>query len=469
MITCAMISLGCPKNLVDSEQMLGLLERLSMKVIPEVEQANVVIINTCGFLSASREESLANIRAMEILRTDKNHPMKALIVTGCLVSRDREMLAEACPGVDAFLDVFSREEIGRIVQNILDEGGGNAANTENEKHDLPLFLGEPGGVARDEHRHALLPPHVAYLKIAEGCNRRCSFCTIPLIRGPYVSKPPAEVLAEAARLADSGVKELIIIAQDTTCYGRDLRNADGTPAGATLSLLLAQIAEIPGIRWIRVMYLYPQNFGDDLIETFATVPKILPYIDIPLQHINDSVLTSMRRATTRAATVELLEKLYARIPNLAVRTAFIVGYPGETQAEFDELLAFIRKRKFQRMGVFQYSAEEGTPAGEMPYQVPEKTARKRLEAVMKAQQAISAAWLRGLRGRKMEIILDVSAETATPVGAGTWIGRSIYDAPEIDGCVYVRGENLHAGDIVLCEIVDSDEYDLVAVAAENEK
>lgn len=453
MTTCAMISLGCPKNLVDGEQMLGLLEQHRLKIIPDVERAEVVIINTCGFLNASREESLANIRMMEELRTEPSHPLKALLVTGCLVSRDREALVAACPGVDAFLDIYSREEIGRVAQNILN---GNAVKTGNE---LPLYLGQPGCVPRDEHRYALLPPHVAYLKIAEGCNRRCAFCTIPLIRGPYISKPPEEILAEARRLADSGVKELIIIAQDTTLYGRDLENPD-----ATLAKLLSQLAEIPEIRWIRVMYLYPQSFGDDLVEAFATVPKILPYIDIPLQHINDRVLTSMRRAATRSMTVELLEKLVSRIPGLAVRTAFIVGYPGETQAEFDELLAFIRKRKFQRLGVFEYSAEEGTPAAAMPQQVPEKTKRKRLEAVMKAQQRISAEWLRSLRGQKIEVILDLAAESATPAGKGTWIGRSVYDAPEVDGCVYVTGENLRVGDIITCEIIDSDEYDLYAAA-----
>lgn len=447
MITCAMISLGCPKNLVDGEQILGLLNQNEIQITPDPERADVVIINTCGFLAASREESLANIHALEAWRADPEHPLRALIVTGCLVSRDQESLVAECPGVDAFFDVFSREKIADEIQKIL-------AETKSESK---FFRGESGRVMPDTHRFPLLPPHVAYLKIAEGCDRRCAFCTIPLIRGPYVSKPPEEVLAEARKLAETGVKELIIVAQDTTAYGTDLKNPD-----ATLARLLERLSEIPGIRWLRVMYLYPQNFGEDLIEAFRTLPKVLPYIDIPLQHINDRVLRTMRRTATRTTTLELLEKLYARIPNLAVRTAFIVGFPGETQAEFDELLAFIRKRKFQRLGVFEFSAEQGTPAAEMTPQVPQKIVRKRMEVVMKAQQAISADWLRSLVGQKIEVILD----TAVPMAENVWIGRSIYDAPEIDGCVYVTGESLRVGEIVTCEIVGSQEYDLLAVPVE---
>ncbi|MDO4550312.1 MAG: 30S ribosomal protein S12 methylthiotransferase RimO [Planctomycetia bacterium] len=459
MIQCAIISLGCPKNLVDSEQMLGLLKKNGIQITQNIENADVVIINTCGFLSASREESLANIHTLEMWRRDPSHPLRALIVAGCLVSRDREALVDACPDVDVFLDVFSREEIFNVLQTILSKDVSDVPS----QNFLPLFSGVPGHVAADTHRHPLLPPHVAYLKIAEGCNRRCAFCAIPLIRGPYVSKPLPEIISEAKNLAASGVKEIILIAQDTTVYGKDLKTPDGSPQNTTLAQLLAALSEIDAIRWIRVMYLYPQNFGDDLIDAFASLPKVLPYIDIPLQHINDRVLKDMCRNTTRAATLELLEKLYARIPHLAVRTAFIVGFPGETQAEYNELLAFIRKQKFQRLGVFEFSPEEGTAAAEMPRSVPEKTIKKRAETIMKVQRDISAAWLRSLIGKKMDILLDVAAENASPVGQNTFIGRSIYDAPEIDGCVYVTGENLHVGDIISCEIIDSYEYDLIAV------
>ncbi|MDO4574529.1 MAG: 30S ribosomal protein S12 methylthiotransferase RimO [Planctomycetia bacterium] len=439
MKTCAIISLGCPKNLVDSEQMLGQLARQDFQVVLEPEDADIVIINTCGFLAASREEGLENIHAMERLRRNPNERLACLIVAGCLVSRDKESLVAQCPDVDAFLDVFSRDEVQNAVRQTLD-------GTLEKR----LFLGTTEEIAKDDTRFPLLPAHVAYLKIAEGCNRRCAFCAIPNIRGRYSSKPMDLLLAEAKALAQNGVRELVLIAQDTSRYGSDLDDPH-----ATLANLLKALSQIDGILWIRVLYLYPQNFGDDLIDALAETPKVVPYIDMPLQHINNRILKSMRRAVTREKTLELLEKLRTRLPQLAIRTAFIVGYPGETQAEFDELLAFIRKQRFPRLGVFQYSPEEGTPAAEMERQVPEKISRKRAEAVMKLQKQISSEWVRSLVGTVQEVLVDAQLED------GRWMGRTMFDAPDIDGHVFFTADNIMPGQRVLCEITGGDAYDLI--------
>ncbi len=481
MLTCAIISLGCPKNLVDSEQMLGLLEQSALQPIYDVEDADVVIINTCGFLAASREEGMENIHEMEELRLDPASPLRCLIVAGCLVTRDKEELVENCPGVDAFLDVFSRDSVLEAVAKIFPdearEKAKNAENTENtENIQLPIYAKtEPlcetyyertPGIASDPYRFPLLPSHIAYLKIAEGCNRRCAFCAIPNIRGKFTSKPMTEIVAEARKLAENGVKELILIAQDTSFYGMDLRNADGTPTEDTLANLLRLLNDVEGIHWIRVLYLYPQNFGEDLISALAEVPKVVPYVDMPLQHINDRVLKNMRRAAGREDTLTLLARLRERIPNLAIRTAFIAGFPGETKAEFEELLAFLRKQRFEHVAVFQFSPEEGTPAAEMAQQVPEKVSLKRTNDLILTQKRISAEWTKKLISQTLEILID--AETSEP---GLWVGHGQFGAPEIDGNIYVSAgkeddencKELEVGAFYMCEIVGCDEYDLFAV------
>lgn len=490
MLTCAIISLGCPKNLVDSEQMLGLLQTHSFEPSYEVENADVVIINTCGFLAASREEGMQNIREMEALRRSPNAPLRCLIVTGCLVTRDRENLVQNCTDVDAFLDVFSRDNVLDAVKCVFPEEisdkktSKKQTDTSDEKTlpppsdrkkcakiKLPLYeKSEPAketyyeqhpGIARDEYRFPLLPPHIAYLKIAEGCNRRCAFCAIPNIRGKFTSKPMSEIVEEAKKLASNGVKELILIAQDTSYYGLDLRNPDGTHTEDNLANLLRLLNDVDGIRWIRVMYLYPQNFEEDLIAAFAETPKVVPYVDIPLQHINDRVLKAMRRAAGREATLKLLARLRERIPNLAIRTAFIAGFPGETKPEFEELLAFLRKQKFEHVAVFQFSPEEGTPAAEMEGQVPEKVSLKRTNELINVQKKISAEWTRRQVGTTLEVLLDMESEEP-----GTYIGHTKFGAPDIDGSVFISAEEekpLEVGAIYECEIVDCDEYDLIAV------
>jgi len=472
MPTCAIISLGCPKNLVDSEQMLGLLQVNGLEPVYDVEDADVVIINTCGFLAASRDEAMENIQEMEDLRLDPDENLKCLIVAGCLVTRDKESLVAACPGVDAFLDVFSRDCVLEAVQKTLGSreasGKQNVSETQPEEDsNQPLtFYDQVAGIASDPHRFPLLPPHVAYLKIAEGCNRRCAFCAIPNIRGKFSSKPMSEIVEEARKLAKNGVKELILIAQETSLYGIDLKNPDGSPSENNLANLLRLLNDVEGIHWIRIQYLYPQNFSEDLIDAMATTPKVVPYADIPLQHINDRVLKSMRRAAGRDETIALLVRMRERIPNLAIRTAFIAGFPGETKAEFDELLAFVRKQKFEHVAVFQFSPEPGTPAAEMPNQVPEKTALKRTNDLIQTQKRISAEFQRKQIGRTVEVLIDMES----PEEEGVWLGHTAFGAPEIDGVVYVSLENeedepLKVGEFYQCEIVDCDEYDLFAVLA----
>lgn len=508
MFKCAVISLGCPKNLVDSEQMLGLLQRHSVQPCLEVKDADIVIVNTCGFLAASRDEAMENIREMEALRMDPNSPLRCLIVAGCLVTRDKEKLIASCPQADAFLDVFSRdsvlEAVGKIFPEIINSGATEQSERDgasdhvvsdriekservvekdalevddlsglnSTEYSLPIFeKSEPRGesyrekqpgIASDPNRFPLLPSHIAYLKIAEGCDRRCAFCAIPNIRGSFRSKPMTEVLEEARRLASQGVKELILIAQETSRYGIDLRNPDGTRTKDSLANLLRLLNEVEGVRWIRVQYLYPQDFSEELVTAFAETPKVVPYVDMPLQHINDRVLRAMRRSAGREETIALLARLRERIPGLVIRTAFIAGFPGETKAEFEELLAFLRKQKFEHVAVFQFSPEEGTPAAEMEKQIPEKVSLKRTNELILTQKRISAEWTRKQVGKTMEVLIDAKTDEE-----GVFLGHSPFGAPDIDGVVYVSADEefedaLEIGEFYLCEIVDCDEYDLFA-------
>ena len=469
--------------------MLGLLQQNAFSPCYDVEDADVVIINTCGFLAASREEGMENIQEMEALRREPTSRLRCLIVAGCLVTRDRENLVRNCPDVDAFLDVFSRDSVLEAVRKVFPDAeksgveskkdagesrqGKQVGTVARDAFSLPIFektlpfqetyYDQLPGIASDPNRFPLLPPHIAYLKIAEGCNRRCAFCAIPNIRGRFTSKPMTEIVAEAQKLAESGVKELILIAQDTSYYGLDLRNPDGTHTNDSLANLLRLLNDVEGIHWIRVLYLYPQNFGEDLIEALASTPKVVPYVDMPLQHINDRVLHSMRRAAGREETLALLTRLRERIPNLTIRTAFIAGFPGETKAEFEELLAFLRKQKFEHVAVFQFSPEDGTTAAEMKQQVPEKVSLKRTNELITVQKRISAEWAGKLVGKTVEVLIDAELEEE-----GTYVGHAAFGAPDIDGTIYVSveeeaAEALEVGTFYLCEVVDCNEYDLFAV------
>ena len=440
--TFAFVSLGCPKNLVDSEKMLGLLQRDGYQMVDNPEGADLVVVNTCGFIERAREESLSTIR--EMLKHKEQGKTRGVIVAGCLAERQKELLLETHPEIDHLVGVFGRDEITEVADRLL--GGLNEQRL--------VFRPAPIQALSDRQRFRVTPRHFAYLKISEGCDRLCTFCAIPKMRGKHASKPIEEVVAEAKELAADGVKELVIVAQDTTYYGMDLY---GRPR---LTDLLAELEKVEGIRWIRLMYLYPMYFGDDLIAQIAGSKKILPYLDMPLQHINDVMLKRMQRKVQRSETESLLLKLRSAIPNLTLRTTFITGFPGETDAQFEELVDFVQTQRFERLGVFTYSLEPDTPAAKLPDHLPEEIKQARRERLMGVQQQIAFAWCDSRIGSQMDVILDAPV----PNEKNAWMGRGACDAPDVDACVYVTGANLTAGEIVPCEIVAVHGYDLVAAA-----
>jgi len=429
--TVALVSLGCPKNLVDSEKILAQLAEAGYVVAAPMDDADVIVINTCGFLSAARDESLDVIgEALEHKRTGRT---ERVVVAGCLVNRDGRRLYDLAPGIDAIVGVNNRDDIVAAVRG----------RCRVSKVD-PCC----GGIAGDAGRFRLTPRHTAYLRIAEGCSQRCTFCTIPAIRGPFRSRPPEQVLAEAAELVADGTVELNIIAQDTTGYGRDL-GPRTRPAR-----LLRRLDRLDGVRWIRLMYAYPKRFTDSLIAAIAQCEHVVPYVDIPLQHISDPILRRMGRGITRATTERLLRKIRDRIPDVVIRTALIVGFPGETDRHFEELLHFVREFRFGALGVFPFSPEEGTPAADLPNAVPPEIRRQRAETIMLAQQEIVFAANRGMIGRRIEVLVDGKD------ARGGCVGRYYGQAPEIDGICRLD-EDRPAGSFVRGTVVDSDAYDLL--------
>jgi ribosomal protein S12 methylthiotransferase len=442
--TFAFVSLGCPKNLVDSERMLGKLAQDGYAPVPDADGADVVVINTCGFIEPARQESLSVIR--EMLSLKEQGRVGAVVVAGCLAERKKDELLQEVPGVDHIVGVFGREEITQVVERSL------ARNTANLEEQRSLFRPAPVRALEDTARLRITPRHFAYLKISEGCDRLCTFCAIPGMRGKHVTKPIEEVVREARELAADGVRELIIVAQDTTYYGMDLYGR------VRLAELLRELERIDGLEWVRILYAYPIHFTDELIDTLAGSRKILPYLDMPLQHINDRMLRRMQRRVNRAATEELLRRLRGAIPNLALRTTFIVGFPGETEAEFEELLEFVRATRFERLGVFPYSFEPGTPATRLDDHLPEEVKQERRNRVMEAQQEVAFRWSQAQVGKELEVIVDgPDAEMPNHV-----LARSYADAPDIDGVVRVKGKGLHAGDLVRVKITAADGYDLAA-------
>jgi ribosomal protein S12 methylthiotransferase len=440
--TYAFVSLGCPKNLIDSERMLGLLQLDGYKLVPEPAGADFVIVNTCGFIERARQESLSTIH--EMLDLKRQGRTRGVIVSGCLAEREKAALLESHPEIDHLVGVFGREEVTRVADRLVGQ-------LEEQR---TVFHPAPSRPLSDRSRLRITPRHFAFLKISEGCDRLCTFCAIPKMRGKHATKPIEEVLAEARELVADGVRELNIVAQDTTYYGMDLYGRPRLPE------LLRELNQIEGLDWIRLLYLYPMYFGDELIDSIAASEKILPYLDIPLQHINDTMLRRMQRRVTRAQTEELLAKLRGRIPNLVLRTTFITGFPGETDEQFNELIEFVRVQKFERVGVFTYSFESDTPAARLPEHLPEEVKESRREQLMQAQQEIAFEWNAAQVGKRWDVLLD----RPVPNEKGAWIGRAFADAPDIDGAVFVTGRKLKAGQIVPCEIVATSEYDLVAVA-----
>jgi len=441
--TFALVSLGCPKNLVDSERMAGLLRLDGYELSPQAEGADFALVNTCGFIAAARDESCGVIEEMIALKNAGQ--LGGIIVAGCLAERDRDELLARFPGVDQVVGVFARDEIAMAAHRLL------AADRRPGAIFRPA--GEPPPADIDRLRLTL--PHLAFLKIAEGCSRLCSFCTIPAMRGPYVSKPIEQVVAEAEALAADGVRELIVVAQDTSAYGLDLY---GRPR---LAELLGRLSEVEGPAWIRLMYLHPMHITEELIDVFSSGGKILPYLDLPLQHINDGILKRMRRQVNRAQTERLLARLRERIEGLVLRTTFIAGFPGETRRQFGELLEFVRRQRFERLGAFAYCDEPGTAAAELDGKLSEAEKTARRDRLLAAQQEIAFAWSDAQVGRTLEVLIDRDI----PGEENAYVGRSRADAPEIDGAVYVTGEDLSPGRIVPCEIVAAQGYDLIAVAA----
>ncbi len=442
--TFAFVSLGCPKNLVDSERMLGKLAQDGYTLTPDADGADVVVINTCGFIEPARQESLGVIR--EMLTLKEQGRVGAVVVAGCLAERKKDDLLNEVPGVDHIVGVFGREEIAQVLDRTLYQ--------QRRDEQRSLFRPAPVRALEDTARLRITPRHYAYLKISEGCDRLCTFCAIPGMRGKHVTKPMEQVLAEARELAADGVRELIVVAQDTTYYGLDLYGR------VRLAELLRQLNAVEGLEWIRILYAYPIHFTDELIETLAETPKVLPYLDMPLQHINDRVLRRMQRRVNRAETEDLLARLRAAVPGLALRTTFITGFPGETEAEFEELCEFVRTLRFERVGVFPYSLEPGTPAARLPDHVPEEVKQQRRDRLMEIQQELAFAWTRQRIGEELEVIVD----GPDPEVPGHVLARSQADAPDIDGVVRLKGKGLHAGDLVRARVTGADGYDLAARA-----
>jgi len=422
--------------------MLGKLAQEGYALVPDADGADVVVVNTCGFIEPARQESLSVIREMLALKEDGL--VGSVVVAGCLAERKKDELLQEVPGVDHIVGVFGREEIGQVVARTL------AARNEQRS----LFRPAPVRAQEDTARLRITPRHYAYLKISEGCDRLCTFCAIPGMRGKHVTKPIEEVLREARELVDDGVRELILVAQDTTYYGMDLYGR------VRLAELLRELDRLEGLDWIRILYAYPIHFTDELIETLAGADKILPYLDLPLQHINDRVLRRMQRRVNRAGTEELLARLRRAIPDLAMRTTFIVGFPGETEAEFEELLSFVQENRFERVGVFPYSYEPDTPATRLDGHLPEEVKASRRERLMAAQQAVAFTWSQEQVGKELDVLID----GPDPEMPSHVLGRSYADAPDIDGVVRVKGKGLHAGDLVRVKVTAADGYDLAARA-----
>ncbi len=429
--TLNIVTLGCSKNLVDSEHLAARCKAAGCDVMFDSNStdAQVVVINTCGFIGDAKQESIDTI--LEFAAAKTRGEIDRLYVIGCLSERYADQLKAEIPEVDGFFGARGMEEITAEVATATADWA-----TQN---------------AKSPKRILSTPPHYAYLKISEGCDRRCGFCAIPLIRGPHISVPMEELIAETKELAAQGVKELIVIAQDTTYYGLDLYGE------RRLAELLQRLAAIEGIEWIRLHYAYPAGFPQDVVDVMRTEPKICKYIDIPLQHISDSQLRSMKRGLGAAGTRELVAKLRAEIPGLALRTTMLTGYPGETEEDFEELLAFVREVRFERLGVFPYSAEEGTYSGDkLEDDVPEEAKLSRVERLMEAQAEISAS-LNALRvGKTERVIVDRQ-------DGEYWICRSQWDSPEVDTEILVETqESLVPGSFIDVKITGSAEYDLMA-------
>ncbi len=437
------ISLGCPKNLVDSEIMAGTLIKDGYDVVGDAEGADTVVVNTCGFVEDSKKESVQRILDMAQLKQDGK--IKKIVVAGCLTQRYKNDLVEGLPEADLFVGSGEFQNIAKILKK--HEQGDKGKTFFN----LPTYLQE-----ESTPRVNSQPKHRAYLKISEGCMKRCAFCAIPLIRGNLQSRHIKNIVNEAKLLAASGVEELIIISHDFTDYGWDLRRKDAEAKENPVELL-RELATVDGIRWIRLLYLYPDGITDEMIELIKTNPKFVRYFDMPLQHINNDVLKSMNRKMTKEEIVSVLTKIRTEIPDAVIRTQFIVGFPGETAEQFEDLLKFVAEQKFDRVGCFKYSPEENTPGGKMANQVEEKIKDFRHDALMEIQQNISREKHKAFIGKTLEVVVEGHSEETELLLQG----RMSQQAPEIDGVVLINDGQAKIGQFVKVRITDSMEYDLI--------
>jgi ribosomal protein S12 methylthiotransferase len=444
-----LIALGCAKNRVDGEVMLGLLQRAGYEVTADPAQADTLIIHTCGFIDAAKEESIDTILEAAAWRK----PGKRLVVTGCLAQRYAPDLLKEIPEIDALMGTADLHRIVDVCETLSAAPAAPAARRAPRRRPAePLvWLGEPPYLYdADTPRLLSTPSHYAYLKVAEGCSYRCSFCSIPAMRGDQRSRSIESLVQEAHKLAAQGVKELILISQNTTAYGRDLYGRPSLPA------LLQALARVDGIEWIRFLYAYPADVRDDVIAAIAAEPKVCKYLDMPLQHCEARLLKAMNRGGSRPELEALIAKLRARIPGLTLRTTFIVGFPGETAEEFRQLEAFVEWARFERMGVFTYSREENTPAASLPHHIPTRIKERRRHRLMERQRAISWAHHQALVGQRLRVLIDGSSEEEQ-----MWEGRYEGQAPEIDGVVYVQGADLTPGQFTMVEVTEATEYDVI--------
>lgn len=436
----SLVSLGCDKNLVDSEVMVGVLRARGFESTNELERAELIILNTCGFLESAVDEGFQT--ALGLLEYKKKN-CKAFIMTGCMATRYKDEIFETLEGVDAIVGAADYDRIANIALEALG-GKKKTAQIADINRNVP-------DDARQKRVHST--GHYAYLKISEGCDKHCTYCAIPLIRGRYRSRPFEALITEAEALAENGVKELILVAQDTTHYGCDLKDKP------TLASLINRLSRIEKIRWVRVLYLYPEGITDELIAEFKANTKLCRYIDMPIQHANDDVLKRMGRQTSKAEITVVLEKLRAELPDVAIRTTLIAGFPGETPRQFKELKEFILEQKFDRLGAFAYSKEQSTPAALLTDQIGSKERSRRADELMELQSQVSAALNEGKLGAELELIIDGRLEGEENI----YVARSQYEAPAVDGLVFVESdETLEAGSFVNAVVTGFEEYDLFA-------
>lgn len=431
------ISLGCDKNLVDSEVMLGLLASRGYEMIDDEQEADIIVVNTCCFIHDAKQESVDNI--LEMAEYKKTGKLKALIVTGCLAERYRQEIIDEIPEVDAVLGTTAYDKILDAVDEALE---GKHFLEMEDLQALPVV---------DTKRQITTGGHFAYMKIAEGCDKHCTYCIIPKIRGTYRSVPMEQLIKEAEELAAQGVKELILVAQETTLYGKDLYGEK------SLHKLLKELCKVSGIQWIRILYCYPEEITDELIQVIKEEPKICHYLDLPIQHANDEILKRMGRRTSKQELIDIVTKLRKEIPDICLRTTLITGFPGETEEQHQELVEFVDEMEFDRLGVFTYSLEEDTPAATMPDQIDEEVKLERQAELMELQQEIAFDTAENMIGREMLVMIEgkIADEPA-------YVGRTYRDAPKVDGLIFVEtGELLMSGDFAKVTVTGAEEYDLI--------